>query len=215
MKDLDLQDAGLTMPGRRKYYPGAMINSVDYGFKVHLCGSCGEWSPDFFCMKDKMCFSCTEKYLEEPEKFVEGYQETYCGSSDAIDHTADDALLVKCGIWEELLARWKIEEETWPRRPPCCRKCGGRWRFHPDAFGEQYGVEKKRPYIWRHGYKISGRALQEFTDQDGLFAESYMAWYCPFPNQSWKARLIYNLYGEIMTSLGDGDQFPAVNEVLD
>lgn len=192
VKDLEPRDmgAGILVPGGRKYVPGAMMNSVDHGFRVHLCGGCGEWSRDFYCMKDKLCFSCTEKNLEQPERFVEGFQEGPRPLSNEIDRTFDDEALRKCGVWEELLARWRIEEIDWIRRPPCCRKCGEIWRFNPNAFGWHYGVEKKRPYIWRHGYKISGRPVHEIMNGGEPYEKEYlyrrMDTFYPFPNMSWR-----------------------------
>ena len=218
VKDLEPQGAGILVPGGRKYYPGAMINSVDYGFRVHLCGGCGEWSPDFFCIRDKLCFQCTEKDLNEPEKFVEGYREGPRELSSEIDRTEDDEALKLCGVFEELLARFREDEISWPRRPPCCRRCGGIWRFHPDGFGWRYGLEKKRPSVWRHGYKISGRALQEITHRGQPYLavpEDYMSWFCPFPNQSWRSRLEYNLYKDIWDKLKQEIKLLPANEVLD
>ena len=218
VKDLTPKEGG---QGGRKYIPGAMINSVDHGYKLHLCGGCGLWSREFFCMNDKLCFPCTERDLKEPEKFVRGYQKEprIQGSSNIC--TLDDELLKLCGVWEELLARFRIDEETWPRLPPCCRKCGGMWRFHPDAFGWKYEPElqrrpnTKRPTIWRHGYKISGHAVQEITYHGKPYvAEEYMSFYCPFPNQSWTNRLDSTLYRDIWDTILETSA-SAPHEVLD
>jgi len=230
VKDLNPQAAGPLARGGRKYLPGAMINSVDYGYKVHLCGGCGEWSRDFFCMKDKLCFTCTETELTEPEKFVEGYQKEARGvSASTAERALDDELLKMCGVWEELLARFRIDEETWPRRPPCCRKCGGVWRFHPHAFGWHfepdtncrgktvYKGKPKRPVIWRHGYKISGRASHEIIDRGrrNYTDEDYMSWFCPFPNHSWTLMLDSGLYGDIRTAVYEAGKASTMAEVLD
>jgi len=211
----------------RKYVPGAMMNSVDHGYMVHLCGGCGQWSDEFFCMKDKLCFPCTEIDLEEPEKYVRGYQEGPRKLDSAAAPTADDELMKKCGVWEELLARFRLDEETWPRRPPCCRRCGGRWRFNPRAFGWQYkpeathqgkvkhGSKIKRPVIWRHGYKISGCALQEITHRGQRYsAQDYMSWFCPFPNKSWRSRLDYSIYKDVWDDVREEVDVSVADEVL-
>ncbi|KAH8591357.1 hypothetical protein B0O99DRAFT_632503 [Bisporella sp. PMI_857] len=176
---------GLLTGGGRKYVPGAMINSVDHGFNVHLCGGCEQWVADFFCMKDKLCFPCTEKDLQEPEEHVHGFKPGLEGPVSPFNDQyliEDTKILKRAGVWDELLARMREDEVNWPRRPPCCRKCGGKWRFHPRRFGWEHAedsLEKKRPKVWRRGYNISGTPCKEIVQDE----DEYMKNFCPYPSK--------------------------------
>jgi hypothetical protein len=172
----------LTAEGR-KYVPGAMINSVDHGFNVHLCGGCGEWSPDFFCMEEKLCFSCTESDLEEPEKHVDGFEAVSNAPLSQIDDAylpKNRAMIETAAVGREFLEKKEPtgeDELRWSKRPPCCRKCGGIWRFQPKYFGWQDGLIFPRD--WKRGYNISGRARKELVLDMG----DYMQNFCPHPNK--------------------------------
>lgn len=155
----------------RKYLPGSMIRSnlIENGGYVHLCGDCGIWTTDFYCMKDKKCFSCTEKDLEEPERHVEGFellsdQERSNGEPGKLGATDRGVSFPK--------RNEKNEERSWPRRPPCCRSCGGHWRYTPTYFGVYLasGAYERR-------YVISGTSKSKIS----LIPDVYMRNFCPFP----------------------------------
>jgi len=154
----------------KKYTPGSMIMSVELGFMVHLCGACKRWSRDFFCMEDKLCFGCTERVLVDKERFVLGFEEGVDGS--------DSRMVKGCEAFDDNSGIVGKEGVNWPRRPPCCRRCGSRWRFTPSAFKEHSGEWN----TWRRGYKIVGtpRDSSRFI-WDERDEQDYMSWFCPYP----------------------------------
>lgn len=157
--------------GKRKYEPGAMINSVHHGFGVYLCGDCKEWSGDFYCMKEKLCFACTEKHLVEQEKFVVGYREGLGWPPGEWKTTEDLSHWDEFPFTQDLIESLQ-KEGTWPRRPPCCRSCGTKWRYSPVAFAYAEGRDSGL-----RGYFISGVAKLSL----GEAGTDYHSGFVPYP----------------------------------
>lgn len=161
----------------QKYVAGSMIKNVERGYRVLLCGECREWTPDFYCMREKRCFRCTEKTLLSKAKFVEGFE-------PGTGNPADDQ-----GWIEQPLKQVKdasvsgtCHDQTCimpPVRPPCCRSCGDHWRYTPAAFERNLGSADEGTDAFHRGYIISGRpkmGLGPFPCQN-----QYMSVFCPYP----------------------------------
>ncbi|RDW72807.1 hypothetical protein BP6252_06714 [Coleophoma cylindrospora] len=118
--------ATVTMP--RKYVPGAMITCSERGYGVLLCGDCGLWTPDFYCMSEKKCFECTEKGLsQDSERFVEGgLNEDGARLQNPEDAFAD---VPEVDRNQGVISSVKNQMMNCPKRPPYCRSCGGHWRY--------------------------------------------------------------------------------------
>lgn len=165
----------------RKYVPGAMIMGFESGGNVHLCGGCGECSTDFYCTREKKCFSCTEGGLEEPERFVEGFEnddihEAELDFRDFENSNTSEKDEEKKRLFRAEISADQNEDETrnWPRQPPCCRSCGAHWRYISWHFG-RYDFDGDGSY--KLGDVISGTAKSEMSP----IPDSYMKNFCPFP----------------------------------
>jgi hypothetical protein len=137
----------------RRYTPGSMIQCYGLKYRSLLCGGCWKWTPEFYCMREKMCFLCTEKTLqaEDAERFVEGF---------------DDGAGTTGEAWFAMTVTDKIKHSNGcPTRPPCCRSCGDVWRYSPSAFSysskNTWDTSDKDFHV---GYKILGKPkLEMFT----------------------------------------------------
>jgi len=122
--------------------------------------------------------------LEEPERCVEGFEnddiheknEAELNFRDFENSNTSEKDEEKKQLLEEEISVDQNEDEArnWPRRPPCCRSCGGHWRYKPCHFG-RYDSEDDDSY--KLGYVISGTPKNEMSP----IPDRYMKNFCPFP----------------------------------